>query len=203
MPRGRGRRLTEIERLRRQLNAVKLEGKGRVFTPNGNPPIIENARWYEAKMSHLDVAGDAVFTVQDFCNLARDQNGLFSTDKTNYVPIEIRFLSISCWQTGNSLTTREFQVVIYDPVNAQVLSRLYANQGYVRYGSVGYKWPLVVSQVPLHHSNVNNVLKIDVPGTNTVIVHLRYLWRSLNGEGYALRSLHQIPSECESIFESF
>lgn len=180
---------------------------GYSFHPRANPSMLNNAPWYNGTLARIDKQGDATYTVNDLCNEFRDKNGLFATDTTNRIPIEVRFVELRVFAIANTITTSPFQVIVYDTDYSDApMQRLYTNPGYVRFGTIGYRWPESMSRTPHRHDLTNIVFKLDVTGTTPVLIQLYLMWRSLNGSSYTSEwrevfSPHQIASPCSSMLE--
>lgn len=162
---------------------LRTELHGRTYKPPPCPPVVQVGHWNHGTAVQRST-GDWTPNINDIANILRDQNGLFTKDTTDRIPISIRLLSVQFWYF-DSLLPQPFQVLIRNLVNFGELARLQDFPARNQWGRVGYEWPASQQFVQHDHSDTtSSPLKIDVTSSAAWLLHVKVLWRPLNGLSY-------------------
>jgi len=167
---------------------------------------VQLAHWHPAVVVQR-ASGDAELSINDICNILRDQHGLFATDTTNRIPITVRLVSMSFW-IFDTVLPQSYQILVRNLSDFTETARLTEFPARNQWGRIGFEWP--VSQQTIQHDHTATVkpVKIDVTSSASWLLQVSVLWRSLNGLTYndvatpavLLDSLQGNPSDCSSEF---
>jgi len=190
-PKNRLRKGSEVEKLRRELAALKTEMHGCVLkTRSPNPPVVKLRPYYPLVIT-LDAAtaGEAEFiTPSVIANRICKQLGLPS-NVSGYLVFKLREIRIWGYQYGGS-TDRvalsadigtlipSVEDVAQTPVTASSYSVLAKLQDYGtldRPAFVGYRWPQAHQSMSLYTSIKFNIAEIAC-NTDNATIHIHVLW---------------------------